>query len=292
MVWINVRRYLPIYIPAIVLVVVAIAPVAWVFISSISNRLELYSAPYKHWIPEHPTLANYVELFTGGPEYRGGVALPSRELLLSGLRNSTILSGVSAAILTLGGLLCGYVFARMKFRGKNVIFFSLMILVPLPIWASLTSLYFMLGQLGLLDSLAGMIGLFVAYGLPLYIWLMKTYIESGVPREIEEAALIDGAGPLRALFSVVVPLVAPGLTSVFLVAFLTTWNNFLIPVIFGNTPNSQPMTVVMSFFIGQHDIAWESMCAATVLTILPPLALALFTQRYLVRGLAVGAVQG
>jgi ABC-type glycerol-3-phosphate transport system permease component len=111
-----------------------------------------------------------------------------------------------------------------------------------------------------------------------------------VPREIEEAALIDGASPMRGLFSVVLPVVRPGLSSVFLVAFLTTWNSFLIPVIFGNTPNSQPMTVVMSFFIGQHDIAWESMCAATMLTILPPLVLALFFQRYLVRGLAVGAV--
>jgi multiple sugar transport system permease protein len=290
--WRSARGKLPLYIAALVVVVVAIAPVAWVFVSSISDRIELYSAPYKHWIPEQPTLANYIQLFPTGPVYRGGVALPSRDLLLSGLRNSSILSGVSAVILSLGGLLGGYVFARMRFRGKDALFYFLMILVPLPIWASLTSLYFLMGQFGLLDSLVGMIALFVAYGLPLYIWLMRTYIDTGVPREIEEAAVIDGASPLGALFRVVLPVVAPGLASVFLVAFLTTWNSFLIPVIFGNSPSSQPMTVVMSFFIGQHDIEWESMCAATVLTILPPAVLALFFQRYLVRGLAVGAVEG
>jgi multiple sugar transport system permease protein len=286
----RIRSLGPVYIASVMLIAFALAPLVWVFISSISNRIELYAAPIKHWIPEQATLDNYVELFTSGPKYRGGIALPSRDLLLSGLRNSIILSTTTAVLLTAAGLLGGYVFSRMKFRGKRTIFLLLVILVPLPIWASLTSLYFMFSQLGLLNTHLGMILLFVAYGLPLYIWLMKTYIDSGLPREIEDAAAIDGASPLRALFSVVVPIVRPGLAAVFLVAFLTTWNSFLVPVILGNSPDSQPMTVVMSFFIGQHDIEWTSMSAAAMLTIVPPLLLALFFQRYLVRGLTIGAV--
>lgn len=286
----RLRTLVPTYLAAAVLVTFALAPVVWIFISSISNRLELYAVPFKHWIPEQPTLDNYIELFTTGPRYRGGVALPSRDLMISGLRNSIVLSVVSATILSIAGLLGGYVFARMKFRGRQLLFFLFVILVPLPIWASMTSLYFMMSQVGLLDSLVGMIALFVAYGMPLYIWLMGTYIESGLPREVEEAALIDGCTPLQALFRVVLPIVRPGLSAIFLVAFLTTWNNFLIPVIMGSSPASQPMTVVMSFFIGQRDVPFNAMAAAAVVTIIPPIALALFFQRYLVRGLSVGAV--
>jgi multiple sugar transport system permease protein len=286
----RARTLVPTYTAAAILVAFALAPVVWIVISSISNRLELYAVPFKHWIPEQPTLDNYVELFTTGPRYRGGVALPSRDLMLSGLRNSIVLSVVSATILSLAGLLGGYVFARMKFRGRQLLFFLFVILVPLPIWASMTSLYFMMSQAGLLDTLVGMIALFVAYGMPLYIWLMRTYIETGLPREVEEAALIDGCTPLQALFRVVLPIVRPGLSAIFLVAFLTTWNNFLIPVIMGSSPDSQPMTVVMSFFIGQRDVPFNAMAAAAVVTIIPPIALALFFQRYLVRGLSVGAV--
>jgi multiple sugar transport system permease protein len=280
----------PVYVGAAALTLWALTPVVWVFISSLSSRIELYAVPYKHWIPEHPTLDNYVQLFTSGPQYRGATTLPGRELLLMGLRNSTILAISTAVLITLLSLLAGYAFSRLRFRGKQAIFLALMALVPLPIWVSLTSLYFMLSQLGLNDSLVGMTLLFVAYGLPLYIWLMQTYIDS-VPKELEEAAFIDGASHLRALFSVVMPIAMPGLTSVFLVAFLTTWNNFLIPVIFSNTMQSEPLTVVMNLFIGQIEVEWESMSAAAMFILLPPALLALFFQRYLVRGLAVGAVK-
>jgi multiple sugar transport system permease protein len=277
------------WIAASLLLVWALAPIVWVAISSISDRIELYAVPYKHWLPRNPTLQNYIELFTSGPKYRGGTVLPARELLISGLRNSVVLATGSATILTILGLLAGYTFSRLKIRGKQLLFILLMALVPLPVWVSLTSLYFMMSRVGLLDSLVGMILLFVAYGLPLYAWLMQTYIDA-VPHEMEEAALIDGCSRVRALFTVVVPVVNPGLTSVFLVAFLTTWNNFLIPVIFANSMRAQPMTVVMALFIGQYEVVWESMSAAAMMILLPPAILALFFQRYLVRGLSIGAV--
>jgi multiple sugar transport system permease protein len=286
----RIVRGVPVYVGAAALTLWALTPIVWVAISSLSDRIELYAVPYKHWIPEHPTFDNYIELFTSGPQYRGATVLPGRELLLLGLRNSTILAVGSAVVICLLSLLAGYAFSRLQFRGKQTMFIALVALVPLPIWVSLTSLYFMLSQIGLNDSLVGMMLLFVAYGLPLYIWLMQTYIDS-VPRELEEAAFIDGASPIRALFAVVLPVAMPGLTSVFLVAFLTTWNNFLIPVIFSNTMQSQPLTVVMNLFIGQYEVVWESMSAAAMFILLPPALLALFFQRYLVRGLAVGGVK-
>src|SRR3989442_11768644 len=119
---------------------------------------------------------------------------------------------------------------------------------------------------------------------------MQTYIRA-TPRDIEEAALIDGASRFRALRTVVLPVALPGLVSVFLVAFLTVWNAFLIPLIFTNSENAQSLTVVLSLFIGQYEVAWEAMSAAAVVTMIPPVVMALFFQRYVVRGLALGAVQ-
>lgn len=278
-----------IYGGAAVLLAWALVPILWVLISSISVRSELYAVPIKHWIPEAPTLQNFIDLFTSGPKYRGQAVLPGTELLAMGMRNSLFLALGSATIVTLVGLLAGYAFSRLRFRGKRVLFVLLMLLVPLPIWVSLTSLYFFLQQVGLRDSLFGLLLVFVAYQLPLATWLMQTYIDR-VPKEIEESAVVDGASRLRALVAVVAPIARPGISAVFLVTFLTTWNNFLIPAIFSTSSASQPMTVVLSLFIGQYEVAWESMAAAALLTMLPPAILALFFQRYLVRGLALGAV--
>jgi multiple sugar transport system permease protein len=280
---------LVIYGGAAVLAAWALVPILWVFISSISVRSELYAVPIKHWIPEAPTLQNFIDLFTSGPKYRGQAVLPGTELLALGMRNSLFLSLGSATIVTIVGLLAGYAFSRLRFRGKRLLFILLMLLVPLPIWVSLTSLYFFLQQVGLRDSLFGLLLVFVAYQLPLATWLMQTYIDR-VPKEIEESAVVDGASRLRALVAVVAPIARPGISAVFLVTFLTTWNNFLIPAIFSTSSASQPMTVVLSLFIGQYEVAWESMAAAALLTMLPPAILALFFQRYLVRGLALGAV--
>ena len=283
-------RWVVIYVGAALLLIWAVAPVYWIVVSSISTRIELYATPIKHWFPHHPTLQNFVQLFTSGTKYRGGTSLPSRSLLLSGFRNSTLLALISATILTFISSLAGYAFARLTFPGKQLIFMLIILFVPLPIWVVLISLYFLLGNLGLVDTIPGLVLVFVAYGTPLYLWLMRTFIEA-TPVEIEEAARIDGATRWGSLWRVVLPVALPGVTSVFLVAFLTVWNNFLIPLIFSSSQASQPLTVVTSLFIGQYEVAWNAMAAAAVLTILPPALMALFFQRFLVRGLAFGAVK-
>lgn len=285
------RRSSPlVYVLAAVLVVWAVGPVYWVVVSSFSTRIELYSVPFKHWVPLRPTLQNYVDIFTTGPKYRAGGGLPSATLLYSGVRNSLIVALSSAALLTALASLAGYAFARLEFRGRTFLFFAMLALVPLPIWVSLIALFQLMSTLGLVDTKVGLVLLFIAYGAPLYVWLMQTYIR-GTPRDIEEAALIDGASRLRALWSIVLPVALPGLVSVFLVSFLTVWNSFLVPLIFTNSETSQMLTVVLSLFIGQYEVAWEAMSAAAVVTMIPPILLALFFQRYVVRGLALGAVQ-
>jgi len=284
------RGTVVLYLLAFVLAAWALAPIYWIVVSSVSTRIDLYSAPYKHWVPEHPTLQNFIDVFTTGPKYRAGGFLPSATLLYSGVRNSLLVSLSSAALLSVLASLAGYAFARLQFRGRRVLFFAMLLLVPLPIWVSLIALFQLMSTLGLVDSKVGLVLLFVAYGAPLYVWLMQTYIR-GTPRDIEEAALIDGASRFRALGMIVLRVALPGLVSVFLVSFLTVWNAFLLPLIFTNTETAQPLTVVLSLFIGQYEVAWEAMSAAAVVTMIPPILLALFFQRYVISGLAMGAVQ-
>lgn len=119
---------------------------------------------------------------------------------------------------------------------------------------------------------------------------MTTFIRE-IPSEIQDAALVDGCSREQLLRRIIMPLARPGMVAVFLVALLTTWNNFLIPLIFSRSADSQPLTVVLTLFIGQYEVAWEDMSAAAVVTMLPPFIMALFFQRYLVRGLTMGAVK-
>lgn len=280
-----------IYLACAIVLFWALAPIYWVVISSISTRAELYATPYKVWFPSSPTFEHYVNLFTTGASFRDGGFSPTSGLMGSGLRNSVIISFSSAAIVTLLSTGAGYVFARMDFRGKQPIFFFLMLLMPLPIWVSIIALFFLMSQVDLIDTLTSQILIFITLLSPLSVWMMTTFVRD-IPEEITDAALVDGVGQWRMLYSIIMPLARPGMVAVFLVALLTTWNNFIIPLIFSRTAASQPLTVVLTLFIGQYEVAWEAMSAAAVVTMLPPFLMALFFQRYLVRGLTMGAVEG
>lgn len=287
----HVVRYLAVYGASILFLVWALGPILWVFISSVSTRPELYSAPIKHWIPERPTLQNFVDILTTGPQYRAGGYLPTASLLFSGFSNTLQMSIIGGGVITLLATFAGYVFARIRFPGRNVVFFGILLLLPLPIWVSLNPLYFIMSSLGLIDSKLGLLLIYVAFGLPLQLWLMTTYIR-GLPEGVDEAAAIDGASRWQTLVYIVLPLSKPGMTSAFLISALSIWNAFLIPLVFSTSQASQPVTVVLSLFLGQYEVPWESMSAATALIILPPLLLAFFFQRYLVRGAFVGSTSG
>ncbi len=283
-------RLAVIYALCAIVLIWALAPIYWVAVSSISTRKELYAKPYKIWFPSEPTLESYRTIFTEGAKFRDGSFSPTADLMSSGLRNSVIISVASAGIVTLLATGAGYAFARMEFRGKNPIFLLIMLMLPLPIWVSLIALYFIMSQLKLLDTLLGLVLIFVTLLLPLSVWMMTTFIRD-IPGEIQDAARVDGADRWRLVYSIILPLSRPGMVAVFLVGMLSTWNNFLIPLIFSRTDDSQPLTIVLTLFIGQYEVAWEDMSAAAVVTMLPPFIMALFFQRYLVRGLTMGAVK-
>lgn len=280
-----------IYAVCILVLLWVLGPIYWVGVSSISTRSELYARPYKIWFPSEPTLEHYTSIFTSGAKYRDGGFSPTAGLMTSGLKNSIIISVSAATLVTLLASGAGYVFAKIRFRGKQFIFFFIMLMLPLPIWVSLIALFFLMSQFELIDTLLGLILIFVTLLLPLSVWMMTTFIRD-IPSEIQDAALVDGANRWRLLYSIILPLARPGMVAVFLVALLSTWNNFLIPLIFTRSSDSQPLTVVLTLFIGQYEVAWEDMSAAAVITMLPPFIMALFFQQYLVRGLTMGATKG
>ncbi len=279
-----------IYVLCAIVLLWALAPIYWVAVSSVSTREQLYARPYKIWLPNPPTLESYHTIFTQGAKFRDGGFSPTAHLMSSGLRNSVIISVVSAGLVTLLATGAGYAFARMEFVGKRLIFLLVMLLLPLPIWVSLIALFFIMSQLELVDTLLGLVLIFVTLLLPLSLWMMTTFIRD-IPQEIQDAARVDGADRWRLVFSIILPLARPGMVAVFLVCMLSTWNNFLIPLIFSRSDDSQPLTVVLTLFIGQYEVAWEDMSAAAMVTMLPPFLMALFFQRYLVRGLTMGAVK-
>jgi multiple sugar transport system permease protein len=287
----RVLRMAGLYAASFLFIVWAVGPILWVFISSISTRPELYLTPYKHWIPEQPTLQNFVDILTTGPQYRAGGYMPTAALLASGFSNTLQMSIIGGGAITLLATFAGYVFARVRFRGRNIVFFAILLLLPLPIWVSLNPLYFIMSSLGLIDTKLGLLLIYIAFGLPLQLWLMTTFIR-GLPEGVDEAASIDGASRWQIMWHIILPLSRPGMTSAFLISALSIWNAFLIPLVFSTSQASQPVTVVLSLFIGQYEVPWESMSAATALIILPPLALAFFFQRYLVRGAFVGSTSG
>jgi multiple sugar transport system permease protein len=287
----QVSRLVGLYGVSLVVLVWALLPVFWIIVSSISTRIELLSKPFKHWIPHQPTLQNFIDILTVGQQFRAGGSLPTAKLLLSGLRNTLIVALSTALIISVLSTLAGYAFARLRFRARGFFFFFIMLMMPLPIWTTLVSLYYLIASMGILDTNLSMVAIFASLSVPLAIWLMSTYIRD-IPRELEEASLIDGASRWQMILRILTPLALPGITSVFLVTFLNTWNAFLIPLIFTNTDRSQSITVVLSLFVGQYEVAWEQMAAATVLVIVPPILLALLFQRFLVRGLTTGAVKG
>ncbi|RLE84607.1 MAG: carbohydrate ABC transporter permease [Thermoprotei archaeon] len=275
---------------AVVFIVIwSMGPVIWIIISSISPIVELYSVP-PHWIPHNPTLRNYIDLLIIGRGFRGATVVPAVEAFRRGLMNSVILATGTTIFAALISSITGYVFSRLEFPLKNLLFFIIIAVIPIPGWVVLITIYLIFANLNLLNTLHGLILLFVTYRIPIDTWLMKSYFEA-IPKELEEAAMIDGCRRLEALFKVILPVSLPGIVAVLIVSFLTTWNSFLAPLILTFTEEAKPITVVISEFIGQYFVEWDLMSAGATIAIIPPFIFAFLFQKYLVQGLTAGAIK-
>ena len=257
-------------------------PGFWVVLNSFRPTVEIMAKP-PVWIPTGLNLDHYRAMFGGIGE--GGVPV------LIYFRNSMIISLSSTVIALLIGMAGGYAFARYRFRGKGAIFVALMSTRAVPGVALSLPLFILYGRLGIIDTHLGMILVYVALNVPFTIWLIDGFFRQ-VPKELAEAAEIDGCTRWQAFWRVEFPVARSGIASAGIFAFLTSWNEYALASQLTRSVNSKTMPVGLMDFTSQFTLNWGGMCALAVLMIVPALVLTFLVQKHLIAGLTFGGVKG
>ena len=255
-------------------------PIGWALLSSFKTQAEAGASPPSLW-PRVFSVENYRALF----EY--GAGLPQYAW------NSLVVSAVTVVGTLVVASLGGYGFARFTFRGKNLVFAVVIAVLMVPQASLVLPLYSLLSDVGLADSVVGVGLVMIVFQLPFSIFLMRNSFES-IPREMEEAALVDGCSNLGTFRRISLPVVAPGLVTVALFAFLNSWNEFLIPLVLLNDGSKFTLSLMLvNIRSGSYGaVDWGMLQAGTVTAIIPCLVLYLLLQRFYVGGLVSGSVRG
>ncbi|CAN5451249.1 carbohydrate ABC transporter permease [soil metagenome] len=280
-----------IYVSFALFLIWILFPLYFTVLSSFMTPSEIGSRPF-HWLPENPTFINYIAIFTGNstPFGGGGGVVSSTdavERILPAMGRSLIVGLTVALINVVIGGLAGYAFSRFPFRGASLAYFLLIASRVVPGLAIVLPFFIVFRQIGLLNTMSGLMIAYVAFTLPISVWVLKTYFDT-VPIEIEEAATIDGASRLRTLAVIVAPLAKPGLIAAGLLAFLEAWSEFFFALVLTDSLTAPPVVAGLQSL---QQFSWTTLAAATVVTVIPPVIIAVAFQRYIVSGLASGSVK-
>jgi multiple sugar transport system permease protein len=264
------------WLGVIVGLVFFLGPFFWIVTTSLKGNEDYFAFP-PVWIPAEPSLKHYAALFTrsSGARY---------------FTNSLVTSSLSMVAALAVSVPTAYAIARWRFGGGFLSVF-LLVLRMLPAIALVIPIYITYKLMGLTNSYSGLVIIYTVVYIPFAVWLLVGFLRD-FPVEIEEAALIDGCSRLRALITVVVPIIAPGLAVVALFAFIATWNEFLFAIVLTGIETKTMMVLVTSFTTGGTDMFYGEASASVVLGVLPAFAVAFILQRYLVKGLALGGTKG
>jgi multiple sugar transport system permease protein len=265
------------YVFLLLFVLVSVFPLLWVFKMSIITRSELFQTP-PTLLPNSPTGGSYGTIF-GDASFR------------QALLNSTIIAGVTTIICLFFGSICAYAIARLRFRFKNLVMTLILAISFFPAVAIIAPLFVQFSQIGIIDTYWAVIITDTVFALPLTIWILVAFFKE-LPRDLEEAAKVDGATTLQAFRMVIVPLAAPGVFTTAILTFIFAWNEFLFANTFLLTSATQPVTVVIPNFASQYTTDYGAQAAAAVVVTVPLVILVLIFQRRIVSGLTAGAVKG
>lgn len=257
-------------------------PGLWIVLNSFRPTVEIMAKP-PVWIPNELNLDHYRAMFGGAGE--GGVPV------LTYFRNSMIISVTSTVIALLVGMGGGYAFARYRFKGKAWIFVGLMATRAVPGVALSLPLFIIFARVGVIDTHFGMILAYVAMNVPFTIWLIDGFFRQ-VPKELAEAAEIDGCTRWQAFWRVEFPVARSGIASAGIFAFLTSWNEYALASQLTRSTTSKTMPVGLLDFTSEFTLNWGGMCALAVLMIIPALVLTFLVQKHLIAGLTFGGVKG
>ena len=266
-------------------VLCAVFPLYWLLVTSLKTPLEIFSIR-PTLIPSHPTLHNYQVVLQGYDPNRG-LQVP----ILPIFRNSVVIALCTTVLGVGAATAAAYALVRSGLGWLRWMFLAVLLMRTIPRITIAIPLYLLLQRLGLLDSIPGLILSHLTVVTPLATFLMVSFMQD-LPSDIEDAAFIDGASRIQAFWHVVLPLVAPGLAVTAIFGFVLSYNEFLYSVIFISSPSVRTLPVALSLYIQQYGIAWELLSTVGTLATLPVIAFAFVIQRYIVRGLSLGAVKG
>ncbi|GLZ11104.1 sugar ABC transporter permease [Actinomadura sp. NBRC 104425] len=260
---------------------VAVFPVLWMVSTAFKPNTEIFSTTPRP-LPAHPTLQHFDLVVNGGI-----AEVPFWVYL----RNSALLALGTVLVSSLLALLAATAVARFRFRFRTTFLIMLLVVQMVPIEALVIPLFLDLKRLDMLNSLAGLLVVYIAFAVPFAIWMLRGFV-AAVPRELEDAAAIDGAGPVRTFVAVLLPLVAPGLVATSIFSFITAWNEFIFAFTFLDDQDRYTLPIMLQFFFGRSGNAWGPIMAASTLLTVPVIAFFLLVQRRMVAGLTAGAVKG
>ena len=276
-----VRRhplYVAAYYAAVVLVLIyALFPFLYAIGTSLKTGSSLFAPDL---FPSHPKFSNYVSIFKEQP-------------FAQNLLNSVLVAGGVVALSLLLGVTAAWSLSRVQFKGRGVLLFTILAVSMFPQVAILSGMFELIRSLGLYDHLGALLLSDLIFTLPFTVWVLVTFMRD-LPKELEEAAIMDGASPLTVIFKVFMPLLWPALVATSLLAFIAAWNEFLFALTFTLSSEQRTVPVAIALISGSssYELPWGNIMAASVLVTLPLIALVLVFQRYIVSGLTAGSVKG
>lgn len=268
-------RWLPAAVLA-VLLVLTLFPFYWAIVSSFTPEAALFREP-SLW-PREFVLDHYRALF-------------SERDFWTPIRNSLVVAGATTLFCVSVGAVAAYALARLEFRGKTAILGFILAVTMFPQISIISPLYLLLRSLRLINTYPGLILPYMTFAMPLTVWLLVGFFRQ-LPRDLEEAGLVDGATRWQTFTRILLPLAVPGLATTAILTFIYCWNEFLFALSFTLGPERQTVPVAIALFRGQYQVPWGQILAAAVLATAPVAAMVLIFQRRIVQGLTAGAVKG
>jgi multiple sugar transport system permease protein len=266
--------------------VYTLLPIVWLFLSTIQTEASLLTLPTRV-VPSEVTLRNYIDIFKPA-----AFGLNSGEsTFLLALRNSVVVCLGTTAVAMIFGTLAAYAFARLNIPHKRTLLLLVLGTQLLPAVSIIIPLFRMFNGAHLLDTWLALILAYSTFSMPFVVWIMAGYFLS-VPRDLEEAARIDGASHFQAFLRVALPLALPGLSATAIFTLLNAWDEFFFALIFTSTYASKTLPVALAEFIGRHSVNWGLLVTGGFIASLPPIVLSLFFYRYIVSGLSAGGLKG
>lgn len=271
------KKRVGLYLSLGILVIISFFPLYWLLVTSLKPTAKLFEVPPKFFVLK-PTLEHYIDAFTSQPYAAYYIS-------------STVVALITMVIAIIAGMMIAYALARLTFKGKPIILFFIMATSMFPPMSLLLPIFTTYRDLGLLNSYFGLSMTHAVFALPMATFLMTALLRK-IPKELEEAAVIDGATRFQAFIRVILPLSMPALSAGAILIFVYSWNEFLYAFTLMSEPKNQTLPVGIMMYPGEYEFPWGTISSAIVMSVVPLILLILFFQKRLLEGLTSGALKG